>query len=397
MPNKLKQPVIVHVDMDAFFAAVEELYMPDLKGKPVIIGADPKNGQGRGVVSTANYEARKYGIQSAMPISKAYRLCPGGIFLRPDSAKYSLKSRKIMEVLGTFSPLVEQVSIDEAFLDCSGCEELLGTPRQIGSKIKERILDQTGLTASVGIAVNKSLAKIASDFQKPDGLTIIMPGDEKEFLYPLPITKLWGIGQKSQGSLNSLGVYLIRDIISKEAYILQKMGKHGEHILNMAKGKDDRPVISTELNKSIRKSISKESTFGKDTNDHGKCEQVIVRLVDDIARILRREGMAGKTVSIKVRLSDFSTFSRSITLNHPLNETQMIRDHALSLFRAFYDPAYQIRLLGVHISGLVDQKHIPTLLLNEKIKKERKIDQVMDAIKNKFGRDLISRADLKEE
>ncbi len=384
--------IIVHVDMDAFFAAVEELGRPELKGKPVIIGSDPKEGHGRGVVSTANYEARKYGIHSAMPISKAYRLCPKGIYISPEHSKYSEKSREIMEILNSFSPLVEQVSIDEAFLDCTGCEALFGNPQEIGMKIKAKIYSRTGLTASIGIAGNKSVAKIASDYQKPDGLTIVEPGKEKDFLYPLPINKLWGIGKKSQEYLNSLNIYYVKDIILKHSLIKERMGKHGRHIWEMANGIDDRPVISTMLSrKNLRKSISKERTFNEDITDRGQCERIILELSEDIAARLRKEKLAGRTISIKVRLEDFTTFSRSITLDRSTNETKMIQDCALSLFGHFDNHNRKFRLIGVHISGLGSEDGIQPSLLATAENRQKKLDRLMDEVKKKFGKKSISR------
>lgn len=385
--------IIIHVDMDAFFASVEELYNPGLKGKPVIIGADPQDGMGRGVVSTANYEARKYGVHSAMPISKAYKLCPNGIYLKPDSKKYSEKSKAIMDILNSFSPMVEQVSVDEAFLDCSGCEALFGSSREIGIKIQETIFRQTGLTASIGIAKNKSLAKIASDYQKPKGLTIIEPGYEQAFLTPLPINKLWGIGKKTQEYLNSNGIYYVKDIINKRDF-LEKKGKNGKHILNMALGIDDRPVVSSFHNNSMRKSISKEYTFHKDIIDRDKCENTICRLSDEIGTQLRKENLSGKRISIKIRLDNFDTFTRSLTISFYTNETRIIQNNCISLFRDFDNKNHKFRLLGVNISNLIKGNTHQSLLMKNYHDKQKKVDKVMDAIKDKFGKDLINRANL---
>ncbi len=388
----LWQRLIIHVDMDAFFASVEELYQPDLRGKPLIVGSDPKDGRGRGVVSTANYEARKYGIHSAMPISKAFRLCPQGIYLRPGFARYAEKSREVMEILNCFSPLVQQVSIDEAFLDCTGCEKLFGTAEQIGFSIKHKIQTQTGLTASIGIAANKSLAKIASDYNKPDGITLVEPGKEKEFLHPLPINKLWGIGKKTQVYLNSLGIYYVRDIIPRAELLEQKMGRHGVHIWNMANGIDFRPVVSNLTDSTKRKSISKERTFDEDTADRGRCEHALILIADDIAAHLRRQRLAGTTVSIKVRLDDFTTFSRSRTMEYPFNQTRKIQEIALDLFRGFDNKKKKYRLIGLHISNLASEEKMQPSLFDGGGDREKKVDRLMDAIKDKFGKNSIKRA-----
>lgn len=388
-----KHRVILHVDMDAFFAAVEELDNPDLKGKPVIIGSDPKEGRGRGVVSTSNYEARKYKVFSAMPISKAWQLCPHGVFIRPNGKRYHEMSKRVMAILKTFSPLVEQVSVDEAFLDCTGCERLFGNVRELGLMIKQKVVDETGLTCSVGIAVNKSIAKIASDYQKPDGLTIVPPGKERVFLADLPIKKLWGVGKKSQEALHRYNIYLVKDVMDKSKDYFEKLfGKHGEHLWNMANGIDDRPVIASDFDDTLRKSISEERTFEYDVDDRDVCEKVILKLVDDIAIAMRKEKILGKTITVKIRLEGFKTFTRGLTIDSHIHDSATIQQYALKLFREFDNNNKKYRLIGVQVSNIIEEKDYRPGLFDGIDDKHKKIDEALDEIKNKFGKKSIDRA-----
>ena len=300
--------VIMHLDMDAFFAAIEQLDNPEYRGKPVVVGADPQGGKGRGVVSTASYEARTYGIHSALPISQAYRLCPHAIFVRGRIQRYVELSRKIIEIIKNYSPVVEQISIDEAFVDISGSLRLLGSAKEIAVKLKADILQQTGLKASVGIAPNKFIAKIASDLEKPDGLTICEQGHEKAFLAPLPIRKLWGVGARTEERLQKLGIHTIGDIAAFDVKKLtEKLGVWGFGLWKLANGIDNRKIGTQHK----RKSISEERTFNEDVADYTTVEKTLFKIADELSRTMRRKALKGRTITLKLRLEGFDTFTRS--------------------------------------------------------------------------------------
>ncbi len=347
--NKFGNPIIAHVDMDAFYASIEQMDKAEYKDKPVVVGADPRGGKGRGVVCAASYEAREYGIHSAMPISRAYRLCPHAVFMRPRMARYTEVSKQVMEILYEFSPLVEQISVDEAFLDCSGTGRLIGPPMTIAGRIKERILQETSLTASVGIASNKSVAKIASELCKPDGLLVCPFGNEKGFIKKLPLKYLWGAGKKTIDKLNSLGYSTIGDVASGPQDVLEKIfGKHGVNLWRLANGIDNRPVQSV----GSRKSISEETTFNQDVASDNYIEHILFRISDRLTRKMRNLGIKGKTVSIKIRLHDFDTYTRSRTLEGRVNDTQTVRTVSLELYRQFSREGRKVRLVGVSVSNL---------------------------------------------
>lgn len=386
--------VIVHVDMDAFFAAVEQHDNPEYRGKPVIVGADPKGGKGRGVVSTCSYEARVFGVHSAMPISKAWRLCPHGIYVTPRMKRYSEISHQIMEIFGHFTPLVEQVSVDEAFLDCSGTEHLFGTPHELGQKIKNTIFNATGLTASVGIASNKSIAKIASDMNKPDGLTICESGNEKQFLAPLPVKKLWGAGEKTVAVLDKYNLKRIGDIaMQTPAYMERILGKMGLHLWNLSCGIDTRPV---EREEGV-KSISEEHTFDTDCADTAIIERVIFRISDRIGRRLRSHNLYAHTVSVKIRLSDFTTVTRQKTLSEPTTSTNVIHDEALALFNAYFRTGMTIRLIGVALSHFEAPNPQTRSLFEEEPAKKDKLDTVLDTMRAKWGEKVTRGAFIKKD
>src|SRR5512145_2270162 len=276
---------ITHVDMDAFYASVEQRDRPELRGRPVIVGADPR---GRGVVSACSYEARVYGVRSAMPISRAYRLCPHGVYLPVDMDKYARVSAEIMAILGDFSPLVEPVSVDEAFLDLTGTETLWGPAAEAVRRIKSRIRAETGLTASAGLAANKFVAKVASDLQKPDGLVVVAAGGEAMFLAPLPIERLWGVGKATAKELQALGVTTIGQLQSlSPAVLAARLGPHGPDLLDLAFGRDARPVESF----SLAKSMGAETTFGRDCRDLARLEKTLRGQAERVARELRADGL----------------------------------------------------------------------------------------------------------
>lgn len=397
--NKEKPRTIVHVDMDAFFTSIEQLDNEDYRGKPVVVGADPKNGKGRGVVAASSYEARKYGIHSAMPISRAYRLCPDAIFLRPRFSRYSDVSHEVMEILDSFSPLVEPLSIDEAFMDCSGTENLFGPPIELGKRIKNTVRNETGLTASVGIASNKSIAKIASDLQKPDGLTICQPGMEREFLSPLPLEKLWGAGEKTVAFLNDCGFKTIGDVAGQPLHELERiLGKWGTHLWHLANGIDDRPVIT----ESRRRSISEEITFDEDVTDSEFLRGAILSIADRLSRRMRHLGIRGRTVTLKIRLEGFVTFTRARTLNQPIDDMFTIRDTAQKLYENFDRRGKRVRLIGIGVSNLEDEteEQIQLELFSSGEEaasipspKRETLEKILDELKENFG-DHVSRASL---
>jgi len=384
------EPVILHVDMDAFFASVEQLCHPEWRGKPVIVGADPKQGKGRGVVSTASYEARKFGIHSAMPISKAYQLCPNGIFVQPSGNIYSDHSRIVFDTLYEFTPIIEVLGIDEAFLDVTGSWHLFGSIERIGIAIKQRIESKTGLTASVGIASSKSVAKIASDWKKPDGLTIVPPERVQAFLDPLTISKLFGVGNKMCDALMHLGLKSVKDLRGYPLETLeQKFGKMGSHLYRMARGIDNRKVRTYEQVKSV----SNETTFEIDQTDPDYLMRVLLKLCEKVSSRLRKKALHGKSVQLKLRFDDFTTFTRRITLNNYTCSTEEIFLRGKQLIQEFLKTERPIRLIGIGVSNLREQKGVQTTLWDEKNRRKQLLDKVVDEIQRKFGKSAISHAD----
>ena len=381
--------VIVHVDMDAFFASVEQLHHPEWRGKPVIVGADPREGRGRGVVSTASYEARKYGIHSAMPISKAYRLCPHGIYVAPHGKLYSDYSKQIFEILYHFTPIVEILSIDEAFLEVTGSLHLFNSIENLGKEIKKQIFEVTKLTASLGIAPNKSVAKIASDFIKPDGLTIVFQEDIQKFLDPLPITKLFGVGKKMHEILQHLGINTVKDLCNyPKAFLEDKFGEMGAHIYNMARGIDDRRVqIDDEI-----KSISHETTFETDLVDEEHLNNTMLHLAAKVGQRLRKRNLKGKTIQLKIRFDDFTTFTRRKTLVNYTHLTDDIYKIGLKMLKEFYPLEKPIRLIGIGVSHIIDEKGMQISLWDIQNEKKLALEKIMDQIQEKFGKSAIIHA-----
>ena len=379
---------ILHVDMDAFFAAVEERDRPELRGKPVIVGADPKGGVGRGVVSTANYEARKFGVGSAMAVGTAYRLCPHGVFLPPDGAKYSAASKQVFEIFESFTDLVEPISVDEAFLDVSGSVRLFGEGEGIARSIKARIREKTQLTASVGIASAKLVAKIASDLKKPDGLVIVPPGTEAAFLAPLPVRRLWGIGPKMEERLAKLGIHTIGQLADAKSERL--LGTHGLDLQKLARGEDTRPVIA---NGGPAKSVSVERTFDRDEHDPKLLRQTVLRLADELSRRLRAEGMAGRTVTLKYRDETFTTKTHARSRATPTNVAADLFDAAWSLFQDVHGHR-KVRLLGIGVSGF-DAPAQASLFGEEESARDKRIDHLRDEVRERFGsKALVRGSDL---
>ena len=378
--------VIVHIDMDAFFAAVEQRDNPSLVGKPVVVGADPKGGKGRGVVSTCSYEARVYGIHSAMPISKAYRLCPKAIYLPPDFRKYKKASEQIFNILQRFTPDIEPISIDEAFMDVTGTFHFYGSPVLLAQLIKEDIRREVNLTSSIGIAPVKMVAKIASDVSKPDGLLEVKPNEVQSFLAVLPVERLWGVGKKSKELLNRIGIFKISDLLTlskQKAHNL--LGDNGLHLLDLASGIDPRTVaVDDEV-----KSVSHEYTFDVDESDPQKVVRIIFLLSQKVSRRLRKEKLKGRTVTLKVRLENFQTYTRAITLEQRTNFFDLIDSNARQLFTAFFKKGMKIRLIGVRISGFDDPYISDGLFTDPGHDKKEKVHHAVDLLKDKFGEGMI--------
>jgi DNA polymerase-4 len=383
---------ILHVDMDAFFAAVEQRDHPEYRGKPVIIGSDPKQGKGRGIVATCSYEARKFGVHSAQPISQAWKLCPQGIYIQPEMAKYERVSGRVMTIFLEFTDMIEQVSIDEAFLDVTGSETLFGTGPEIAVKIKKRIREKLGLTASVGVAANKFIAKVASDLRKPDGLVVVEPGHEREFLAPLPVGRLWGVGPKTEASLKMAGLERIGEIADlQHSELTARLGKTGAHLWQLANGIDDRPVLPEEGFKSI----GHEITFEHDTADPELLHATLLGLSEKVAQRLRSNKSRARTITIKYREADFSTYTRRTTLNNPVNTAEMIFPAARKLFKTLLRDQVLVRLIGVYASNLeIEASGTQMSLLDAAPQKNQKLASAMDRIVQRFGNQAITRAAL---
>ena len=384
-----KERIILHVDMDAFFAAIEQHDNPKLRTKPVVIGANPKGGRGRGVVSTCSYEARKFGIHSAMPISIAYKKCPQAVFLPVDMNKYASVSDEVYRIFYDFTPVIEPVSIDEAFLDMTASYHIFGSARQAAIMIKSRVKKETGLTASIGIGPNKMVAKIASDLDKPDGLVEVNKEQLLDFLWPLNIDKIWGLGKKTKEVMDEFGISTIGDLAKKKPEQLSDiLGKNGIYFWQLAHGIDDREVESdTET-----KSISNEVTFDKDTSDMKKIESVLVFLCEKVSHRLRKDDFKGRTITLKIRLQDFHTFTRAVTLSRATNFVDVIYKEIKKLYLGFDKKNKKVRLLGVKVSNLVETDFPDTLFDDGIDSKLENIHRAVDKIKEKFGDGFIKRA-----
>jgi DNA polymerase-4 len=376
---------ILHVDLDAFFAAVEQRDRPELRGKPVIVGGVPP---GRGVVSAASYEARVYGVHSAMSVTEAYRRCPHGVFLPVDGRRYQQASRDVMAVLRRFTPQVEPISIDEAFLDVTGSAALFGDGPAIARQVKDAVRDEVGLTVSVGVATTKLVAKIASDLRKPDGLVVVLPGDEASFLAPLPISRLWGVGEKTATVLAEYGVKTIGDLAELSPDLLvRRFGKHGASLVSRAVGLDDDPVHEGDP----AKSVGHETTFDVDTSDPEIIERTLLALSDGVAGRLRSAGVRASTIAVKVRDSSFRTITRQRTLAEPTDLTEPIYRAALDLARPQVR-GIRVRLLGVTASNLGEREQMA--LFAEDDPRRRKAIEAADAVRRRYGSKAVTRGRL---
>lgn len=380
---------ILHIDLDAFFCSVEELEDPSLIGKPFAVGGKPGE---RGVVSSCSYAARQMGVHSAMPTGMALRLCPDLVIISGRHRLYGEKSIQVMKILNRYTPLVEQVSIDEAFIDVSDLPE---SGLSIATKIQEIISTETQLPCSIGVASNKLIAKAATDFGKsqhkgispPRAITVVEPGREAEFLAPLPVKALWGIGAKTEAELAKLGIMLIGELAqAEEAGWIRKFGKSGMDLVRRARGIDESPVIVEHE----MKSISQEITFDKDINEERQLLNTLRLLSFQVARRLRKEGMVGSTVRLKIRWPDFTTLTRQVTLDQPIDQDHLILEHVTELFYGVWHAEKKVRLIGVGVSNLSPAFHqLP--LWDTTNEKERRLLKAVDEIQEKFGRNAVHR------
>ncbi|WP_455369278.1 DNA polymerase IV [[Eubacterium] cellulosolvens] len=368
MPNKTRKDsnqtlhkVILHIDLDAFFALVEEISHPEWGGRPIIVGADPKQGKGRGVVSTCNYEARKFGIHSAMPISQAWKLCPGAIYLPVNMSLYEEISKRIINILKPFADRLEQVSIDEAFLDISRKVTDLNEAKALATKIKSIIVDRESLTCSIGIGPNKLVAKIASDHRKPNGLTIVSKANVKKFLAPLKVEKLGGVGSKTKERLNSIGIITINDLASYDINKLKDIfGAWGEEFHRMAHGIDESEIIE----EWIPKSFSREYTFDQDTTDLNKIGFIVNKLCEEVTLETEKNGFSFRTITVKIRYENFETHTHSKTLSFPTSNTEILKNNSMMLLSPFLGSDRKIRLVGIRASNLSEKTYQKTLERN---------------------------------
>ncbi len=378
--------MIIHVDMDAFYASVEQRDQPELAGKPIVVGG---TAQQRGVVAAASYEARKFGIHSAMPSSQAIRLCPEAIFIPMRMGYYREISDQIQEIFLRYTPLVEPLSLDEAFLDVTDSTRLFGSAAEIGKLIKRDILYELKLTASIGIASNKFLAKVASDIEKPDGFVRI-PEPSQDFLDKLPVTRLWGIGNVASDKLSKIGIHSIADFRLTEQKVLEKtLGHRSRQLIRLANGIDDRKVVP----ENEAKSISRETTFVTDIQDIVTLESSLMHLTEDVTARLRRKNMFVRTVGIKLRFANFHTITRDKTHAEPTNITQPIWKSAQNLlYSAIGGTNFRVRLIGVHLHSLVSSYEQNKSLFDQtELRRQSQVDSVVDSINDRFGKSTVHR------
>ena len=381
---------ILHVDMDAFYASVAEKDNPKLKGKAVVVGAGR-----RGVVSAANYEARKFGIRAAMPVYKAKALAPHAIFISPDMARYEEVSRSVMSIFHDITPLVEPISLDEAFLDVTGARRLLGDGQTIAKLIRARVEQKEGINCSVGIAHNKFIAKIASNQCKPNGLLEIDPERVLDFLHPLAAKEIWGVGPKTNEQLAKMGLQTVGDIANTpRSTLIRVLGQaSGSSLYELAWGRDYRDV---EI-EHIEKSISSSETFDQDLDSQEEILKEFLRLTERSVERMREKGFAAGTISIKVRFTDFKTISRSKTVDLPITGTQEIFEVVKNLYLALNLENILIRLVGVSLDSLVEDEEINQMVLGQRTSGWQQADKAVDRIKNKFGSASLRPARLVED
>jgi DNA polymerase-4 len=378
---------ILHVDLDAFFAAVEQRDRPELRGRPVVVGG-PGGEYARGVVSAASYEARRFGIHSAMSLREAYRRCPEAVFLPVDGRRYQAASRDVMSILRRFTPLVEPISIDEAFLDVTGSAALFGDGPAIARRIKDAIRSEVGLTASVGVASTKLVAKIASDLRKPDGLVVVPVGEEAAFLEPLPISRLWGVGEKTAAVLRDYSVRTIGDLAALPPdLVVRRFGKHGGSLVERARGIDADPIHEGDP----AKSVGHEHTFDVDTSDPEVIERTLLGMAEGVSGRLRSAGVRAGTVAVKIRDSSFRTITRQRTLVEPTDMTEPIYTAALELARPEIR-GMRVRLLGVTASNLGEREQLA--LFDTAAPRHRRAVEAADSLRRRYGERSVTRARL---
>jgi DNA polymerase-4 len=380
-----------HLDMDAFFVSVEELFDPSLKGKPVVVGGRPNE---RGVVSAASYAARKFGVHSALPLRTAYKLCPQAIFVDGHPERYRDYSHKVYEVLQSFSPLVEMASIDEAYLDMTGTERLYGPPLRAAHLLHQRVKAETGLNCSIGIAASRLVAKISSDQAKPNGVLWVIPGKEAAFLAPLDVRKVPGVGKVTEKNLNALGIRKVGDLARlDEAFLEQRFGKWGLALAGKSLGLDAGGWFDTEIGSDDGpKSISHEHTFSEDTTDLAQIESTLARLCEMVGRRLREHRLHARTIQLKLRYSDFSTFTRAHSIARATDLDTELFEEIRQLFRRNWKPGAAVRLLGVHVSSWSGGREQLNLIGEEKHQKWSQALAAADRLRDKFGESAVSLA-----
>jgi len=389
--------MILHVDMDAFYASVEEREEPSLQGKPLVVGGLANK---RGVVSAANYAAREFGVFSAMPTITALKKCPQLTIIQPRHDLYASVSREIRDIFYRYTPVIEPLSLDEAFLDCSGSEKLHGDAATIGQKIKSAILVELDLVASVGVAPNKFIAKLASDYDKPDGFTVVDHDGVQEFLDPMPVDRIWGVGKVAKARLQAQGIFTIADLRGTTASFMdQEFGQHGAHLWELAHGRDERAVTPD----SEVKSVSQETTFSEDVSDYHAIESTALHLVEGVGFRLREAELTGKTLTLKVRYADFRTITRSRTLDARSNQTDTLWHVIKTLIRETLSHSnFSIRLIGVGVSNFDEaikqvREPVQATLFGEiesgqpNDEKSGNLDRLSDDIRHRFGKEVIKR------
>lgn len=383
---------ILHVDLDAFFAAVEVRENPALAGRPVVVGADPCGGRGRGVVAAASYEARAYGIHSAMPIGQAYRRCPTAVFVRPRGRVYAAVSARFMAILARFTDLLEPLSIDEAFLDVSASRALFGEGAAIARRIKDVVRHEERLVASVGVAPSKFLAKLASELGKPDGLLVVPADGAVAFLRDVPVQRLWGAGPKSLGGFQRLGARTIGAVARLPVERLVEVFGDGlgQHFHALARGEDPRPVVADQR----RKSMGRETTFAQDVRDRAAVEQALRELVEEVARRLRQHGVTAQTVHLKLRSADFSTVTRQAQLSAPADTSDALWPVARRLLAKADRTRQAIRLVGIAVSLSAAERQLGLFPARED--RQRRVARAVDQLADRFGADIVRRGSVCE-
>lgn len=384
------RPGILHCDLDAFFASVEQRDNPALLGKAVVIGG---NSHSRGVVSTCSYEARVYGVRSAMPVSQAYRLCPQAVFLPVDMKRYKDASRQVFKIFYSYTPLVEALSIDEAFLDVRESFALFGSAEEIAAKIRKRVRDEVGLSISAGVSVNKFLAKLATELGKPDGLRIIRAEEAQKVLEPLPVSYLWGLGEKGQKSMERMGIKTIGQLRNLDLKQLEPVfGSNAAVLLQLAQGNDGRRIEAERE----AKSIGRENTFAQDQDNFDSLELVLLEFSQVLGKELRRSNLEAASIILKLRYHDFKTVTRSKTFEEYVHNDRTIYETASEMLSGLFRNGDRIRLIGLQVTKLrtVNTLHQGSLFFEEAKRQDERLDKTVDEIRNRFGDSIITRASL---